>query len=168
MRLDLHMHTTYSDGRSTPRELQAIVMQQRLETWAITDHDTTAGYADLEDDLPPIIGVELSCADGEAGEIHLTGLGIDRHHPGLQTLLRDIRRARQQRLRDLLPRILEQSESDIFLFDHVVEEAQRRQPQPQHSDDLVLTRSHLQSALRRRDLTAAAERLFLATATMLR
>jgi len=44
MTVDLHMHTTASDGALTPSELVALCHQHRLQTIAITDHDTLSGY----------------------------------------------------------------------------------------------------------------------------
>ena len=58
MRVDFHLHTTHSDGRSTPAELAALVQRHRIAAWCITDHDTTAAYDEPNPDLmPPICGV---------------------------------------------------------------------------------------------------------------
>ncbi|MFQ5607170.1 MAG: PHP domain-containing protein [Candidatus Zixiibacteriota bacterium] len=73
--MDMHMHTTASDGMTAPEELLRIVRESGVSAFAVTDHDTFAGSAEVrdllgEDDPELITGVELSA--GEPGEdLHL-------------------------------------------------------------------------------------------------
>ena len=87
--MNLHIHTTHSDGGNTPAEVVAMLKEAGVTTFAITDHDTVAGSMEAaaaakEAGLTHINGIELSCcfADGEIGldeswVIHILGLGID-------------------------------------------------------------------------------------------
>ena len=65
MRIDLHTHSTASDGTDTPAELVANAAAAGLDAVAITDHDTTAGWDEAAAALPPglrlVRGAELSC-----------------------------------------------------------------------------------------------------------
>lgn len=76
--IDLHTHTTASDGTASPAQLVAMAASKGLAAVAITDHDTLAGLpearaAGAEHGVEVIAGVELSVAD-ERGSIHLVGL----------------------------------------------------------------------------------------------
>jgi predicted metal-dependent phosphoesterase TrpH len=65
VRIDLHAHSTASDGTLTPAELVLAAAEADLDVLAITDHDTTAGWASAVAALPPgltlVRGAELSC-----------------------------------------------------------------------------------------------------------
>ena len=83
MASDLHMHTTYSDGRLTPEELVAAAKDAGLRYMAITDHDTVGGIGHLyETGMYPcksiriIPGIEFS-AHHPLREIHILGYNID-------------------------------------------------------------------------------------------
>jgi predicted metal-dependent phosphoesterase TrpH len=78
--VDLHAHTTASDGRATPEELIALAKAADLQSVAITDHDTLDGLAagQIAADAVGIAlvhGIELSTVDGTR-EIHLLGLHL--------------------------------------------------------------------------------------------
>lgn len=105
MRIDLHAHTTASDGTDTPTQLMAAAAAAGLDVVALTDHDTTAGWAEAMDSLPAglrlIRGAEFSCLapDGRGGRIsvHLLGYLFNPHSEAIiaeQTRLRNERRAR--------------------------------------------------------------------------
>jgi predicted metal-dependent phosphoesterase TrpH len=63
--IDLHTHSTASDGTTPPGELVRQAREEGLDVVALTDHDTTAGWAAAEDALPPglslVRGAEISC-----------------------------------------------------------------------------------------------------------
>ncbi|MCO1581871.1 PHP domain-containing protein [Crossiella sp. SN42] len=105
MLIDLHAHTTASDGTDTPAELMAAASAAGLHAVAITDHDTTAGWAEAEQARPAglrvVRGAELSCIapDGRGGRltVHLLAYLFDPDAPAVvaeQTRLRAERRAR--------------------------------------------------------------------------
>src|ERR671916_1652259 len=113
MRIDLHTHSTVSDGTDSPAELLAVARAAGLDVVALTDHDTTAGWAVAEQDRPPgltvVPGMELSCrwfpADQPPISVHLLGYLFDPLHPafaGERARLRDERLARGQRIVEAL------------------------------------------------------------------
>ena len=86
MLLDLHTHSTASDGQYTPSELVQMAKEHGLEIYAITDHDTISGIAEgrqAADALGVhfVPGIEISSDGGE--EVHVVGLGIDENDPVL-------------------------------------------------------------------------------------
>lgn len=88
MRLDLHVHTTCSDGALAPAALVAAANAGGLDVIAVTDHDTTAGVAAAVVAAaaaggPRVVaGAELTCSL-EGAEVHLLGYGIDPAHAAL-------------------------------------------------------------------------------------
>jgi 3',5'-nucleoside bisphosphate phosphatase len=113
VRIDLHTHTTCSDGTDTPAELMAAAAAAGLDAVAITDHDTTAGWAAAEAVRPAglrlVRGAELSCTspDGNGRDIsvHLLGYLFDPDHPAMldeQRRLREQRRVRLARMAELM------------------------------------------------------------------
>lgn len=80
MKLDLHTHSTVSDGQYTPSELVEMAKKNELKMYALTDHDTIAGIEEArrragELGVNFISGIEISTHKGE--EIHMLGLFID-------------------------------------------------------------------------------------------
>ncbi len=104
MLCDFHLHTHQSDGIIPPTTLLGLVRRAGVDFFAVTDHDTLAGYAALRGSLGLVAGVELT--SGLAGrEIHLVALGIDPDHAPFTTLLADIRAIRLERLAVLTARL---------------------------------------------------------------
>ena len=100
--IDLHTHSTYSDGTDTPQELIHTASEKGLSALALTDHDTVAGVPEfmLEGKNHPglltIPGVEISTLYSRR-EIHILGLFIDHSNALLQEFLSDIQSKRQRR-----------------------------------------------------------------------
>ena len=98
--IDLHSHTTASDGARTPSDSVTNAAAAGLAALAITDHDTVAGVAEarlMGDQLGVriIAGVELSVFEGDR-EVHLLGLHLDRP-AHMEHALTDVRHARRAR-----------------------------------------------------------------------
>lgn len=100
MYLDLHVHTTASDGQYTPTEIISKAKELGLERIAITDHDTVDGIAEaklaaseLQIDFVP--GIEISTQDTE--EVHILGLGIDHENMELEETCRVYAESREKR-----------------------------------------------------------------------
>ncbi len=99
--VDLHLHTTASDGVKTPSEMVRYAKAKGLQAISITDHDTVGG---LEEGLAEgerigfevIPGIEIS-AEHSPGSMHLLGYFIDIHHPPLNEKLKYLQRAREER-----------------------------------------------------------------------
>jgi predicted metal-dependent phosphoesterase TrpH len=107
MRIDLHAHSTASDGTDTPAELVAAAAAAGIDVLALTDHDTTAGWADAVDALPVglrlIRGAEFSCIapDGKGAHVsvHLLGYLFD---PTSEVIIAEQARLRTERRTRLL------------------------------------------------------------------
>lgn len=102
MRIDLHTHSTASDGTDTPAELVANAAAAGLDVVALTDHDTVGGYAEAIAALPPgltlVTGAELSCRLDGVG-MHMLAYLFDPQEPELsreRELVRDDRTPRAQ------------------------------------------------------------------------
>ncbi len=85
---DLHIHSVFSDGSDTPKSLIENVKRAGLDVFALTDHDTYAGCAEVkkllgEFDPYFIPGVELSC-EGERGKYHILGYCYDVNKPSIR------------------------------------------------------------------------------------
>jgi 3',5'-nucleoside bisphosphate phosphatase len=106
--LDLHSHTTASDGQLSPAELVALARQIGLTTLGITDHDTTDGVEPAHeaagDTLVIIPGVELSAED-EAGDVHTLGYFIDIHNKTFQEKLEWFRAGRYYRGQEIVKKL---------------------------------------------------------------
>jgi len=109
LRIDLHTHSTASDGTDNPADLVRVAADAGLDVVALTDHDTTSGWADAMKARPEglrlVRGAELSCVspDGRGGwiSVHLLAYLFDPEHPSVtveQTRLRAERRDRLSRM----------------------------------------------------------------------
>ena len=103
-RIDLHTHSTASDGTLTPPELVRAAADAGLDVVALTDHDTTAGWAPAVAALPPgltlIRGAEISCrwfGVEPAIPLHLLAYLFDPAEPELAAELARVRQAREER-----------------------------------------------------------------------
>ena len=100
MRLDMHTHTTASDGQHSPGELMTMAKAARLEMIAVTDHDTIEGICEArraseEVGICLIPGIEISTYLDE--EIHILGLWIDETNPVLVGKCREYTDSRKNR-----------------------------------------------------------------------
>ena len=100
-KVDLHIHTTASDGADTPRALAEKIAAAGLRLFSVTDHDTIAGALEMEKLVPQgvryIRGVEFSCVS-PAGKCHILGYGYDPDHPAFRGALAEGRRLRLEKL----------------------------------------------------------------------
>lgn len=108
-KVDLHMHTTYSDGAYTPIELVKKAKQAELDTISITDHDSINGLQEAieygrEIGIEVVPGVELSTDIGDR-EVHLLGLFIDVRNEELQKYLQFFRDERFYRAKRIIKKL---------------------------------------------------------------
>lgn len=101
MMIDLHCHSTHSDGLLSPTALYARAQERGLHTLALTDHDTVAGVSELlqaaaGQDVRIIPGIELS-VQWKKYDLHILGLNIDIHAEGLQDIIRQQQALRLER-----------------------------------------------------------------------
>ena len=114
--IDLHIHTTASDGTFTPQEILSHAQRLRLKAIAITDHDTVAGSKDaLRSGIPPslkfLTGVEISATPPPfypgSGSFHLLGYSIRLDDPKLNRTLEKLQQARKNRNPAIINRLNE-------------------------------------------------------------
>lgn len=100
--IDLHVHSSASDGSFTPKEVVELAKAAGLSTFALTDHDTVDGvaaaisHANTLKDIEVIPGIELSCYYNNR-EIHIVGLYVDYRNPTLIEGLQKLKQAREDR-----------------------------------------------------------------------
>lgn len=110
MRVDLHLHSSASDGQYTPTEVVAHAINAGLDIIALTDHDTTAGISEAQSAasksglLLVLAGIELSAEDS-GGDVHMLGYLIDIEDAAFQQRLAQFRHDRQQRGIKILQRL---------------------------------------------------------------
>ena len=106
MLVDLHMHTTCSDGVYTPEQLTRMAVDAKLSVMAISDHDTVAAYDGSHSFAPgvhviPAIEISSEC-DGE--DVHILGYGIDTADEGLQAYCAQFKERRFNRALEIVDR----------------------------------------------------------------
>ena len=112
LRVDLHLHSTASDGRFSPAELVRKAVGEGLTVIALTDHDTIDGVAPALEaarafpQLRLIPGVEIS-TDVSEGEVHILGYFIDHTDSNLQAALEQMRNSRRVRAQKMVARLEE-------------------------------------------------------------
>jgi predicted metal-dependent phosphoesterase TrpH len=107
--VDLHIHTTASDGVLSPSQLVRLALQKGLKVIAITDHDSTEGLDEALEaargtGLQVIPGIEVG-TDIPRGEVHILGYFIDHHRVGLQDVLSTLRHSRLDRAKGMLQKL---------------------------------------------------------------
>jgi len=155
MRIELHCHSTASDGADTPGTVGRRIAQLDLALFSLTDHDTCAGWPAAAAELPPsttaLAGVELSTV--EAGRtVHL--LAYDAARDGRWALLGDDlsaqAAARRVRMRDMIAKLVQRGIA--ITYEDVLTEA--------GEDAGVLGRPHLARALLRRGAVTSISEAF--------
>ncbi|WP_260258655.1 RNase RNM [Vibrio intestinalis] len=136
MRIDLHSHTTASDGRLSPPELIERALSFELDVLAITDHDTVEGLAEAKQyvadnnyDLTIINGIEISTV-WQNKDIHIVGLNLDPDNAELQALIEQQKSYRSERAALIAHRLQKATREGVL------EEVQ------QIAGDAPITRAH--------------------------
>jgi len=107
-KIDLHTHTTASDGLLRPRELVKLAIKEKLRIIAITDHDSISGVDEAikaTKGITVIPGVELSCDEPPFIDFHMLGLGIDYENRKLISLLKKSKKGRIQQKKDMIKKL---------------------------------------------------------------
>jgi len=104
--IDLHTHTTASDGTDSPAELINKALSAGIQTLAITDHDSTSGWTEAIAALRPpmslVLGAEISTLTLTGISVHILGLLFDGEDNDLQAMLADSRDTRIPRMRKMV------------------------------------------------------------------
>lgn len=132
--VDLHVHSTKSDGSYTPRELVEYAVKKGLAAFALTDHDTTEGLAEAflaaeGKDIEVIPGIEFS-TEYQGKDIHILGFYIDHEGKEFRKYLKDFQESRRIRNEKMCKKLVEHG------VDISYEELKERFP------GAVLTRAH--------------------------
>lgn len=133
--IDLHVHSTASDGTFSPSELVRYALSKGLSAFALTDHDSVAGLDEALEaangtSLEVIKGIEFSTV-WQSKDIHIVGLDIDPKHPDFKTHLEQFLSSRDTRN----VRMIEKMQKDGIGIS--MEQMQER------FGDTVLTRAHI-------------------------
>ena len=116
MRIDLHSHSTASDGKLTPAALVRRARERGLDVLSITDHDSVAAYAELAaaegTGLRLVPGIELS-AHWRGQTIHVVGLNIGLHTGAIEEAVAVQRAARQRRALAIAERLARKGLGDL-------------------------------------------------------
>ncbi len=133
--IDLHVHSTASDGTFTPAQLVQYAISKGLAAFALTDHDSVAG---LDEALQAASGTSLEVIRGiefstvyQGSDVHIVGLDIDPNHPDFRTHLDQFLHSRE--IRNI--RMMEKMQQDGMAIS--LELLQKR------FGDTVLTRAHI-------------------------
>lgn len=141
MLADLHVHTTESDGQWLPEQVGQEALVRGISMVAITDHDTTNGIERAKLGAPSQIriipGIEISTE--QAGkDVHILGYWIDITNRNLQTTLTNMREARHGRIGEMISKlnnigidldidaVYAHSQEDVISRSHIAAELQRR------------------------------------------
>src|SRR5262245_5536236 len=105
MKIDLHSHTTNSDGRNTPAELVRLAKAAGVTVLAVTDHDSTEGVAEAveagkREGVEVVPGIEVS-SRFEGKDIHVLGIGVDISSKSFQAKLDEMRASRRERVKKI-------------------------------------------------------------------
>ncbi len=137
--IDLHCHSTFSDGSKTPEELVALAETAGLTALALTDHDTTDGLesfiaAGKNSSVETLPGIELSAEFG-AATLHILGYGFDPTNDALQKELKWVREGRADRNVQILEKL------NTLGYNITFEDVRK------HSSDDLIGRPHIAEAL---------------------
>lgn len=110
--IDLHVHTTASDGALAPEQVVEEAARQGLAALAVTDHDTVEGVDEAQAagrrlGVEVVAGLEFSLKRETPGYMHLLGLLLDQHHPDLNRTLARISDGRDERNARIVDRLCE-------------------------------------------------------------
>ena len=134
--IDLHVHSTYSDGTLTPAELLKLAEARGLSAFALTDHDATNGLDEIlalsaDSPVEVIPGIEITSAI-PGKDIHILGYYINYHRPEFQKFLDDLVLKREDRNRRMCEKLHDEAGFSITY------EALRESVTP----NTILTRMH--------------------------
>lgn len=106
MSIDLHVHSTFSDGTMSPKELVVYAKKKGLRAISITDHDTVDGVGEAlvsgeGERIEVIPGIEIGAKYGDT-TVHILGYFFDMNHPDLKKKLKKIQDARVERNNEIL------------------------------------------------------------------
>ena len=153
MRIDLHTHSHYSDGTSSPAEVVRRAFEKGVRLMILTDHDSVAGYPEAlaageKHGIQVKSGVEINTREND---LHVLGYGIDPKSPVLSAALVEFQARRHQRIHLVVDQ-LRAAGGDICW-----EDVQSVSPK---GDGQVLGRPHVADALKRKGIVHTRQEAF--------
>ena len=152
--IDLHTHTSCSDGTDRPRDLVNKAIVQGLEVLGICDHDTTSGWEEarqaLRGSLKLALGAEISCLTTDGVSVHMLGLLFDPNHKEMQTVLEETRDGRLPRMRTMIEKMRAEG------MDISIEDVEKAMPV-----GATMGRPHLADALVAKKIVKSRDEAFL-------
>jgi predicted metal-dependent phosphoesterase TrpH len=153
LKIDLHTHSTYSDGTDTPSELINKALATGISIIGLTDHDSISGWQEatkaLRSGISLVPGAEISCQTLDGISVHILGLLFDSSNSELMNTLKKTRENRHGRMEKIIARINEAG-IDITMNDVLA----------QLSDGATLGRPHLADALVKKGVVASRDEAF--------
>jgi predicted metal-dependent phosphoesterase TrpH len=153
LKIDLHTHSTYSDGTDKPSELINKALAAGITIIGLTDHDSISGWQEatkaLRSGISLVPGAEISCQTTDGISVHILGLLFDANNTELMNTLEKTRENRHGRMEKIIARINEAG-IDITMND-VLE---------QLSDGATLGRPHLADALVKKGVVTSRDEAF--------
>jgi hypothetical protein len=119
--VDLHTHSTFSDGTASPKEVVFAALKSGVQIYALTDHDTTDGISSAQEicrehRISFSAGVEISTRDHD--HLHFVGYNLDVTNAALQAFLTDNRQRRRERIVKIIRQLnqagVELTEEEVF------------------------------------------------------
>ncbi|CAB4340546.1 unannotated protein [freshwater metagenome] len=151
--IDLHAHTTCSDGTDSPRALVNVALTRGITTLAITDHDSIAGWQEASNairaGLKLVPGAEISCLTTDGISVHMLGLLFDGADKAILQMLEETRDGRIPRMKKMIE-LLNADGIDVSMDD--VDAAR--------PEGATLGRPHLADALVARGFIASRDEAF--------
>jgi predicted metal-dependent phosphoesterase TrpH len=152
--IDLHTHTTCSDGTDRPRDLVNKAIVQGLEVLGISDHDTTSGWEEatqaLRGSLKLALGAEISCLTTDGVSVHMLGMLFDPNHKEMQTVLEETRDGRLPRMRKMIEKMRAEG------MDISIEDVEKAMPV-----GATMGRPHLADALVAKKIVKSRDEAFI-------
>ena len=152
--IDLHTHTTCSDGTDRPRDLVNKAIVQGLEVLGIADHDTTSGWEEatqaLRGSLKLALGAEISCLTTDGVSVHMLGMLFDPNHEEMQQVLEETRDGRLPRMRKMIEKMRAEG------IDISIEDVEKAMPV-----GATMGRPHLADALVAKKIVKSRDEAFI-------
>ena len=164
--IDLHTHTTASDGWYTPTQLVDMAAEKDIKVLAITDHDTVSGIEEAKNEVKKfpqmklIPGIEIS-VDWPTGEFHLLGLGLKQISSSMQDLIAGQKERRENRNKKIVQKMNESGklENEITL-EQLYEKYETKNLGRPHIADFLLEQKVVKTKQKAFDLYLANGRPF--------
>ena len=150
--IDLHVHTTASDGQYSPSQIIQMAAKMGINTIAITDHDTVAGLEEARIEAEKlginfVPGIEMNI-NGSRGEFHLLGLGLERISDSLQTAIDNLQKNRVIRNEKMIEKM--RADGVDITLEEVIE----------HFPDTVIGRPHFAAMLVEKGIVRKRQQAF--------